>query len=206
MKCSKVIDILGSYCRHELVEAEAHAVGEHIASCSGCMREYRLMARVLGALGEVGRIEPSADFSMRLWDKIDDWEARRRVLWLGALAGFIRSNRRVLATAAAVFVVSLVTSVVVIQRTGPGSAPAMDSRTAMPAGVMSETGFDDAAEEPIGAGGFAMRDVPQPVDGTSDSVYMHYVTGDRPAYPGEEFEDYVYRPVVRTVSGSGQTF
>ena len=51
-----------------------------------------------------------------------------------------------------------------------------------------------------------MNEAPQPATTTSDSVYMHYVTGDRPAYPGEEFEDYAYRPVVRTVSGSGQTF
>ena len=99
MKCSKVIEILGSYCRGELADGEADALREHLASCPQCTREHQLMARVMGALGEVEHVEPRADFALRLSEKIDAWEARKRVFWLGALAGFIRSNRRVLATA-----------------------------------------------------------------------------------------------------------
>jgi len=196
MKCSKVIEILGSYCRGELTDGEADAVSGHLASCPQCMKEHRLMARVIGALGEVERIEPRADFALRLSEKIDAWEARKRMFWLGALAGFIRSNRRVLATAAAVFVISLVTSVFVIQRMGSGRDMMTEERMASPGEVLDGIPVDD----------FAMTEVPQPASTVSDSVYMHYVTGDRPAYPGEEFEDYVYRPVVRTVSGSGQTY
>lgn len=206
MKCSDVSEILGSYCKHELGGAVEREVGEHIASCSECMKEYRLMSRVMGALGELERIEPSADFTLRLWEKIDEWEARRRMFWLGALAGFIRRNRRVLATAAAVFVITLVTSVIVIQRSGPGSDQGLGDRMASPAGVMNETGFPGEAAEVLGGGSYAMRDVPQPVEGASDSAYTHYATGDRPAYPGEGMEDYVTRPVVKTVSGSGKTF
>jgi hypothetical protein len=166
------------------------------------------MARVMSALGEVERVEPRGDFSLRLSEKIDVWEARKRVFWLGALAGFIRSNRRVLAAATAVFVISLVTSVFVIQRRGPGPEMGLEERMASPAGITveGETGYTGDIAEVSGREGFAMREIPQSVGPASDSVYMHYVTGDRPAYPGEEFEDYVYRPVVRTVSGSGQTF
>lgn len=195
MKCSQVIDNLGSYCRRELAEKEAQAIEEHIASCPQCMKEHQLMARVMGALGEFEPIEPRADFALRLSEKIDNWEARKRVFWLGALAGFIRSNRRVLATAATVFVFSLLTSVFVIQRMGPGPEMMAEEHIASP-GVVDGIAMED----------FAMRAGTQPVIADSDSVYMHYVTGDRPAYPGEEFEDYVYRPVVRTVSGSGQTY
>jgi len=151
------------------------------------------MARVMGALGEVEPIEPRADFALRLSEKIDAWEARKRLFWLGALAGFIRSNRRVLAAAAAVFVFSLVGSIFVIQQMGPGPA-VMENRMAAPGEVLDGIPVED----------FAMTEVPQPA--ASDSVYMHYVTGDRPAYPGEELEDYVYRPVVRTVSSPGQTY
>ncbi len=201
MKCSQVIENLGSYCRHELADREAHAIEEHIASCPQCMKEHRLMARVMSALGELEPVEPREDFSLRLSERIDDWEARKRVFWLGALAAFIRSNRRVLATAATVFVFSLLTSVFVIQRMGPGEDARLEERMASPAGITGERGYTGDVVE-----GFAMREIPQPASTTSDSVYMHYVTGDRPAYPGEEFEDYVYRPVVRTVSGSGQTF
>jgi hypothetical protein len=154
------------------------------------------MARVMGALGEFERIEPRADFALRLSERIDDWEARKRVFWLSAIAGFIRSNRRVLATAAAVFVISLVGSVFVIQRMGPGGDVMMDERMAAPVEVLDGIPVED----------FAMTEVARPVSPESDSVYMHYVTGDRPAYPGEEFEDYVYRPVVTTVSSPGQTY
>ena len=196
MKCSKVIEILGSYCRGELAGAEADAVSGHLASCPQCTKEHQLTARVMGALGEVERIEPRVDFALRLSEKIDAWEAGKRMFWLSALAGFIRSNRRVLATAAAVFVFSLVGSVYVIQRMGPGRDTMMEERMASPGEVLDGIATED----------FAMTEVTQPVNTASDSVYMHYVTGDRPAYPGEEFEDYVYRPVVRTVSGSGQTY
>jgi hypothetical protein len=195
MKCSKVIEILGSYCRGELTDGEADALREHLASCPQCSKEHQLMARVMGALGEFERVEPGADFALRLSEKIDNWEARKRLLWVGALAGFIRSNRRVLAAAAAVFVFSLVGSIFVIQQLGPGPAM-MEERMAAPGEVLDGIPVDD----------FATSEIVQPDAAASDSFYMHYVTGDRPAYPGEEFEDYVYRPVVTTVSSPGQTY
>ncbi|MGD8629059.1 MAG: zf-HC2 domain-containing protein [bacterium] len=196
MKCSKVIEILGSYCRGELADGEADVVRQHLTSCPQCAEEHRLTARVMGALGEVERIEPRADFALRLSEKIDAWEAGKRMFWLGALAGFIRSNRRVLATAAAVFVFSLIGSIFLIQQMGPGSDMRMEERMAAPGEVL----------DGIPVQTFAMTEVPQPAATDSDSVYMHYVTGDRPAYPGEEFEDYAYRPVVRTVSVPGRTY
>jgi hypothetical protein len=159
------------------------------------MKEHRLMSSIMGALGNVERIEPQADFALRLNEKIDAWEARKRLFWLGALTGFIRSNRRVLAAAAAVFIFSLIGSIFVIQQMGPLPAT-METRMAAPGEVLDGIPVEN----------FAMTDQAQPVDTASDSVYMHYVTGDRPAYPGEEFEDYVSRPVVRTVSSPGQTY
>jgi hypothetical protein len=196
MKCSDVIEILGSYCRGELTDSEAGAVSRHLASCPECTREHQVMARVMGALGDFERIEPRADFALRLSEKIDAWEARKRIFWLGAIAGFVRSNRRVLAAAAAVFVFSLIGSIFVIQQMGPGGDVMTERRMASPGEVLDGIAVDD----------FAMTEVSQPASPGSDSVYMHYVTGDRPAYPGEEFEDYVYRPVVRTVSVPGQTY
>ena len=195
MKCSQVIEILGSLCRHELEDDMARAAQAHVASCARCMKEKQLMARVMGAMGDLERIEPSEDFTVRLSERIDEWEARRRVFWLASLAGFIRSHRRTLATATAVFVFSLVTSVFVIQRMGP------EEEIHMAEGVVSPVGLAGAAPE-----SFVMRDITRPVGTTSDSVYMHYVTGDRPAYPGEGQEDYIFRPVVRPVSGSARTF
>ena len=58
MKCSQVIEVLGSYCRGELSGGEAGAVREHLASCPQCTKEHQLMARVMGELGEIGQIEP----------------------------------------------------------------------------------------------------------------------------------------------------
>ena len=127
MKCSEVSEVLGSYCRHEVDEALGREVGEHIASCSGCMREFRLMSRVMGALGEVEHIEPSADFSLRLWEKIDEWEARRRIFWLGALAGFIRSNRRVFAAAAGALRLGMVAMCTCLSRSPLATMSAAES-------------------------------------------------------------------------------
>ncbi len=195
MKCSQVIEILGSLCRHELEDDVAQAAQAHIASCPRCMKEKQLMARVMSAMGDLERIEPREDFTVRLSERIDEWEVRRRVFCLASLAVFIRSHRRTLATASAVFVFSLVTSIFIIQRMGP------EEEMRMAEGAVSPVGLTGGAPE-----SFVMREIPQPGGATPDSVYMHYVTGDRPAYPGEDQEDYVYRPVVRPVSGSARTF
>jgi hypothetical protein len=154
------------------------------------------MARVMGALGGFETIEPREDFAMTLWQKIDEWEARKKVFWLAALAGFVRRRQRLLVASAAVFVVTLLTSVFVLQHVtrGPSGVRVADR------GVPAEARASEVSES------YVMREIRQPAEAGSDTAYMHYVTGDRQVYPVGLQEDWAYRPVVRPVSGAKVTF
>jgi anti-sigma factor RsiW len=199
MNCRQVTERLGAYCAGELTEEVVRNLDMHLASCPRCMREKQAMARVMGALGGFERIEPREDFSVRLWQRIDEWEARKRVFWLAALAGFVRRHRRVLATSCAVFVVSLLASVFVLQQMSTGPQVQVAAR-----GGRSEP-ISVSLAEPLSES-FVMREIPRRIEAAPDSVYMHFVTGDRPVYPGQLLDDYIYRPVVKPVSGTVGTF
>jgi hypothetical protein len=162
-------------------------VERHISSCSACAREKTRVARTLDALRSFERIEPREDFSARLWQKIDEWDTARRALWLTAVAAFVRRNRRAVVACCTVFVISLLSGVFILRDIGGGP------------------GLEIATEEQP-TDGFVIREVPQPVAATDDTVYMHYVTGDRPVRQDPRAEDYVFRPVVRPVSDAGPPF
>jgi hypothetical protein len=146
------------------------------------------MAMVMNALGNFEAIEPSADFRARLWDKIEEFEARKRVFWLTAFAGLLARNRRLVVTGCVVFVISLLAGVYSLQHFGAGS------------------GIEVADEEALMSEGFVMREIPQQGEIAPDTVYTHFVTGDRPVHLTSKPQTYAYRPVVRPASGQQLTF
>ena len=188
MKCEQVHDLLGAYCAGELDDEQMKHVREHLTSCRECEREHREMATVMEALGNFEVIEPSVDFRARVWDRIDEFEARKRVFWVAAFAGLLARNRRLVVTGCLVFVVSLVAAMLTLQQIGGG--PVMEM--ADEGGIVSE--------------GFVMREIPQTTGLASDTVYTHFVTGDRPVHLTSQPQNYVYKPVVRPASGPKLTF
>lgn len=191
MDCKQVRELIGALCAGDLDQGTANQVENHVAGCPGCEREKHQMARVVDAFGALESVGARADFSARLWERIDAWEAGRRVFWLAALAGFMRRHRRVVVTASVVFAVSLFTSIFVLHQMAGGP----DVRMAGP-GLSAESVSE----------GFVIREIPEADDVAPDSVYMHFVTGDRPVYRNRPQETYVYRPVVRPVSANAVTF
>jgi hypothetical protein len=187
MDCKRVEDLLGSICEGTLEGDLAGEVRRHIEACAHCASEKLAVVRTMEALRAFDRIEPSDDFSSRLWFRIDQLETSRSALWLTAIAAFVRRNRRVLVTCCTVFVVSLLGGVFMLRNMVGGPGVEMAER----AGPVES---------------FVIREIPQPVAATQDTFFMHFVTGDRPAQPSGQAEDYVFRPVVKPVSDVGPAF
>lgn len=187
MDCKQLDELLGTFCEGMLEGGLKAEVEVHLAECAQCREARQATVRTMEALHAFERIEPSEDFATRLWHKIDQWEAARGALWLSAFAAFIGRHRRVLATCATVFVVSLVSGLFIFRQMTTGPAVEM-------AEERGSAGDLEAAEN------FVIRDVAQPVAETADTVYMHFVTGDQPVQSGPEVDDYVFKPVVKPVT------
>ena len=188
MKCEQVRDVLGAYCAGELDGVRMDEIRQHLSSCAGCEREHREMVQVMNALGNFEFIEPSAGFRAGVWEKIEEFEARKRVFWLAAFAGLLARNRRLVATGCAVFAISLLAAVYGLQQMAGGP------------------GIEVAAEQAPVSEGFVMREIPQQMEIASDTVYTHFVTGDRPVHLTSQPRTYVYNPVVRPASDAKLTF
>lgn len=185
MTCKQIEDLLGALCDGSLDAEQVRAIEAHLDSCANCREEKARVAMTLEALRTFERIEPSEDFAVRLWEKIDQWEAVREAYWVTTVAAFIRRNRRAIVACCMVFAVSLLTSVFMLHR------------------VTHDTAFEIAEE--TAAEGFVIREIPLPAT-TADTVYIHFVTGDRPAQRYGQAETYVSRPVVKPVSDVGPAF
>lgn len=187
MNCREVEELLGAFCEGSLEDDSRGQVDDHLAGCAECRREKQVVTRTLDALHAFERIEPSEDFSARLWQRIDQLETTRRALWLTAVAAFVRRNRRSVAACATVFVISLLGGVMFLQHMVTG--PALQ-----------------VAEEPGSAENFVLREIPQPVAATADTFFTRFVTGDRPGQMSFQPEDYVFKPVIKPVSTASPAF
>jgi hypothetical protein len=146
------------------------------------------MATVMSVLGNFETIEPSANFRAKVWERIDEFEARKRVLWLTAFAALLSRNRRLVVTGCVVFAVSLLAGVYAIQYMG--GAP----------------GVEMAAREDAVSESFVMREIPPGMGISSDTVYTHFVTGDRPVHLTSQPQTYVYTPVGKPAQDVQLTF
>jgi anti-sigma factor RsiW len=187
MNCREVEELIGAFCEGSLVGDRLKQVESHLAACVSCRKAQQTLAKTLDALRGLDEIEPSEDFSARLWQRIDQWEATRRAFWVTAVAAFVRRNRRAVAACATVFVVSLLSGIMFLQHMVGGPAVQF-------------------AEEAGPAENFVIREIPQPVASAPDTFHMHFVTGDRPGQPTYQSDDYVLKPVVKPVSTVGPAF
>jgi hypothetical protein len=188
MKCKQVHDLLGAYCAQELEHEQMSLIREHLGACKACEEEHHDMAMVMKALGGYERIEPGEDFRARVWDRIDEFEARKRVFWLSAFAALLVRNRRLVVTGCVVFAISLAAGFYGLRHMG------------------GTPGVEMAEQGEVVSEGFVMREIPQRTDLASDTVYTHFVTGDRPVHLTSQPRSYVYRPVGQTTSGPKLTF
>jgi len=187
MKCEEVLGVLDLFCEGSLDAGTAGLVEQHLAGCAACRAERHQLARTLRALKLVETVEPGPDFSARLRERIDALEAPKRAFWFAAVAAFMGRNRRVLAASCAVFVITLVSSILVLQHV---------------------TGVPEVqvAEETPAADGFLIREIAQPVGTGMDTVDVHFVTGDRPIDGLFEPDDYTFTPVIAPVSDVDPAF
>ena len=188
MKREQVHELLGAYCAEELDNDRMMEIRQHLASCDTCEREHREMAMVMRALGNYEAIEPAADFRARVWERIEEFETRKRAFWLAAFAGLVARNRRLVVTGCVMFVISLFAATYVLQHMG--GAP----------------GTDLVREGSVVSESFVMREIPQAMESTSDTVFTHFVTGDRPVHLTSQPRTFVYRPVGQTASTPKLTF
>jgi predicted anti-sigma-YlaC factor YlaD len=188
MKCEHVKNRLGAYCAGEIEGDEAADIKFHVSRCAACREEYRKMAMVLSALGDFETVEPRADFQAGVWKRIDEYEARKGAFWLAALAGLLVRNRRLVVTGCVAFAISLLAGIYGLHQMGGGPP------------------VEVATREAAVSDGFVMREIPETLEGASDTVYTHFVIGDRPVHLTSQPNNYVYRPVVRPVSDARPTF
>jgi anti-sigma factor RsiW len=188
MKCENVRDLLGAYCAGELDAEERASVGRHLLGCAACEKEHRKMAVVINALGGFEAIEPSAGFMAGVWERIDAYEARRRVFWVTAFAAFLARNRRLVATGGVAFAISLLAGIYGVRH-----------MTGMPA-------VEVATQPSMVSEGFVMREIPQRAEPAADTVYTHFVTGDRPVQLTSQPQTYIYNQVGRPTSEAKVTF
>ena len=188
MKCEQVHDLLGAYCAGELDDDRMMEIRQHLDLCKTCEREHREMALVMKALGNYEAIEPTPEFRTHLWQRIEEFETRKRAFWLAAFAGFLARNRRLVVTGCVVFFISLFAGAYLLENMGGG--PGTD--LADQGGAVSE--------------GFVMREIPQEMDTAADTVFTHFVTGDRPVHLTSQPNTFVYKPVGQTGSSPKLTF
>jgi anti-sigma factor RsiW len=188
MKCDLVQENLGAYCAGELSGEMAADVEQHLSECAACAAEARKMAMVIKALGSFEMIEPRADFRAGVWARIGEFEARKRLFWVTAVAAMLARNRRLVVAGCLVFVVSLFAGLFGFKH--------------MTGGRPVEVATDQGAV----SNGFVMREIPENGHLSADTVYTHFVTGDRPVYLTSQPRTYLYKPVTRPASEKQMTF
>jgi hypothetical protein len=186
MKCEHVEELLWELCDESLGGDARCDLEDHISRCERCRKKKEEIARTLVALKDFGAIEPSEDFAAGLRDKIDAWEASRQVIWLASVAAFIRRNRRAIVTCCLVFTVSLVSGIFALRNLSREQIEFVESP-----GVTRDYAIRDIDAVPVVSVSEGQR---------PDTVYMRFVTREVPLPSEQQFQDYVFEPVVAPVT------
>lgn len=73
--CETVLDDLTAYADGELPPDARGHVDEHVRSCLPCRHALADLEKVNAAVRMLPRVEPSADFAARLWERLDAADA-----------------------------------------------------------------------------------------------------------------------------------
>ncbi|MBE0460678.1 MAG: zf-HC2 domain-containing protein [Candidatus Aminicenantes bacterium] len=77
MKCKKVKERLSAFMDDELDRKKTSEIEQHLAECSACNQELKLLTKTWGSLEVWEKIEPSDNFEAIFWQKIRGRELRQ---------------------------------------------------------------------------------------------------------------------------------
>ena len=80
MECEEVEELLPAHLEGDLKDEIAGQVQDHLKSCPRCQKEAQLLNASWEALGAHENIEPSPDFRIRVWQRIEE-EKDRHWVW-----------------------------------------------------------------------------------------------------------------------------
>ncbi|MFH1946452.1 MAG: zf-HC2 domain-containing protein [Acidobacteriota bacterium] len=76
MRCKKVKEKLPAFLDNELDREKTSEIKQHLAKCSGCNQEFKMLARTWETLEVWKKIEPSENFEARFWQRVRERELR----------------------------------------------------------------------------------------------------------------------------------
>lgn len=203
LKCDNVKELLWAYCEGSLEGETADLVRHHLSACALCAREQRAMAATLGGLKNLERIEPADDFLGKVWQRIDEGEARRGFLGLGTVLVWLRTNRTVVVAGGLAFFIALVG---VRYGFDNGGTPRVEV-----AGEKENTGAARMTAEGDYRDDYILRDIPgtTPVlsgfgAGTQDTIETRFITRD--VVPPVPYSNEYIQPVVQPGPGDDSAF
>lgn len=74
MRCEKVKEKLSAFIDNELDREKTSEIKQHLAECSGCNQELKLLTQAWDALEGWERIESSDNFEARFWQRVRERE------------------------------------------------------------------------------------------------------------------------------------
>ncbi len=218
MDCKHAQELLWAFCEGSLDRGATSSVEEHLGCCPVCRKERAEVEGTLRAMHAVGTIEPSADFHESLWQRIDAWEASRQALWLTLVAGFVRRNRRILATSCIAFGVALFGGLYILHNAfGPEATlterTATGPEAARPEGTRSMVAMEGGAGQAPVRQDYIIRDIPYEGQfvtitrkDSPDTVYTRFPTRDLTPSRDLQPDNYIFEPVVTPVPASEPIF
>ena len=79
MRCEKVKEKLSALLDNELENKKRQEIEQHLAECSGCKREMKLLTQTWNALEVWEKIEPLDNFEARFWQRVREKELRQPI-------------------------------------------------------------------------------------------------------------------------------
>jgi len=77
MKCEKVKERLSAFMDNELDRKKSSEIEQHLAECSICNQEMKLLTQTWSSLELWEKIEPSDKFEIRFWQRVREKEQRQ---------------------------------------------------------------------------------------------------------------------------------
>lgn len=77
MRCEKIKEKLSAFIDNELDREKTSKIEQHLAECSDCNQELKILAKTWGALEVWEKIEPSDNFEARFWQRVREREPRQ---------------------------------------------------------------------------------------------------------------------------------
>lgn len=77
MRCEKIKEKLSAFIDNELDREKTSDIEKHLAECSDCNQELKILAKTWDSLEVWEKIEPSDNFEARFWQRVRERELRQ---------------------------------------------------------------------------------------------------------------------------------